>query len=483
MSSYVHGALEELGLVSLYNSSVDVKLLCLQRFVRLFAYGGSTLVLVAYQNALGISQARTGLFMTLTLVGDILISFFLTLTADALGRRAILALGAALMCGSGVVFALSGNYWVLLLAAIVGVISPSGNEIGPFRAIEESTVAHLTPAENRGDIYAWYSLTGTAGTAFGMITTGWMVRYLRATKNWDQVQAYRAVFWGYAVFGFIKFLLSLALSTKVETEKKQQALPAARDAEAAPLLGNASNGSTKKVKKSRSLLALFPEISKESKLIVVNLCLLFALDSFASGLAPLSWITWFFKQRFDLQEGFLGSLFFVTSIVAACSMLVASSIAKRFGNIQTMVFTHLPSSIALALIPIPNSLNLAMLFLILRACTQSMDAAPRSAFLAAVVLPNERTAILGLINVVKTSAQSLGPYITGILAGRDLFWVAFVAAGSLKATYDLGMLAVFAGHKTREEREREGLGEQAGEEELEAEEEELLRESEDPNER
>lgn len=123
-STYLKKFLDEVGLVALYSSSADIKLLCMQRFVRLFAYGGSTLVLVAYQHALGISQAQTGLFMTLTLVGDILISFFFTLTADALGRRAVLGLGAALMCASGVVFALFGNYWILLLAAIVGVISP-----------------------------------------------------------------------------------------------------------------------------------------------------------------------------------------------------------------------------------------------------------------------------------------------------------------------------------------------------------------------
>jgi sugar phosphate permease len=121
-----------------------------------------------------------------------------------------------------------------------------------------------------------------------------------------------------------------------------------------------------------------------------------------------------------------------------------------------MVFTHLPSAIFLAFIGIPNTLPFAMMFLVLRACTQSMDVAPRSAFLAAVVLPNERTAVMGFINVVKTSAQSLGPFITGVLADHKLFWVAFVAAGSLKATYDLGMLAVFAGHKTHEERAAAG---------------------------
>jgi MFS family permease len=155
-------------------------------------------------------------------------------------------------------------------------------------------------------------------------------------------------------------------------------------------------------------------------------------------------------------------------------MLLAASIAKRFGNVKTMVFTHLPSSVFLALIPIPNSLPLAMLFLILRSCTQSMDTAPRSAFIAAVIRPHERTAVMGLFNITKTSAMSMGPTITGILASNKLFWVAFVMAGTLKSTYDLGMLAVFAGHKSIEDRDEEQRG---------AEDEERLRETEDPNER
>jgi len=121
---FIVKVLEELGLVSLYSSTIDTKLLCIQRFVRLFAYGSSTLILVAYLKALGVSETKIGLFMTLTLIGDTAISFLLTLFADALGRKAILALGAALMTVAGVMFALFENYWVLLFAAIVGVISP-----------------------------------------------------------------------------------------------------------------------------------------------------------------------------------------------------------------------------------------------------------------------------------------------------------------------------------------------------------------------
>jgi len=203
------------------------------------------------------------------------------------------------------------------------------------------------------------------------------------------------------------------------------------------------------------LRALLPEISPESVNVMISLCVLFAMDAFASGLAPLSWVTFFFRSRYGLEEGKLGSVFFVTSIIAACSMIVASSLAKRFGNVNTMVFTHLPSAIFLALIPTPNEVHFSLLFLVLRSCTQSMDVAPRSAFLAAIVLPQERTAIMGLVNVVKTMSQSLGPLITGVLADRDLFWVSFVCAGSLKATYDLGLLAVFKNHeRERADRER-----------------------------
>jgi len=122
--SYFAHMLHELGLLTVFQSSSDVKLLIAQRFVRLFAYGGSTLILASYLSALGISDDRIGLFMTLTLAGDVVISFFLTLFADRMGRKAVLILGSGLMAGSGVVFGLFGEFWILLLAAVLGVISP-----------------------------------------------------------------------------------------------------------------------------------------------------------------------------------------------------------------------------------------------------------------------------------------------------------------------------------------------------------------------
>jgi MFS family permease len=255
--------------------------------------------------------------------------------------------------------------------------------------------------------------------------------------------------------------LALALSKKCEADKPEA--PTQPDPETALLLGengvDDEDDHAPKESKRKSFASILPSISPESRLIVVNLCLLFALDALASGLVPLSWVTAFFKRKFGLQDGVLGSLFFTTSIIAAASMLVASSIAKRIGNIKTMVFTHLPSAIALALIPIPENVHFAMLFLILRSCTQSMDVAPRSAFLAAVILPNERTAVMGMINVVKTFSSSIGPSITGFLSHRNLIKISFLLAGALKATYDLGVLAVFAGHEMRENQAKKAAAE------------------------
>lgn len=345
------------------------------------------------------------------------------------------------------------------------LIGYSGNEIGPFRAIEESTLAQLTPSEIRSDIFAWYTLIGTAGTACGTIICGWLVQSLQRLDGWTATSSYRVIFAIYALLGILKLVLSLMLSDKCEVEPEKQDRHNAEemgDVEAEGLLSDddedqnpsktpptpaAMPQAPAKAKKS-----IWPQISHESRTILVKLCLLFAVDSMASGLVPASWITYFFNRKFALAEGKLGTLFFVTNLISSASNLVASSIAKRIGLIRTMVFTHLPSAVCLALIPLPSSVGLAMTFLIMRSSTQSMDQAPRQAFLAAAVLPAERTAVMGVVNVVKTLSQSVGPVVTGWLAGLGKFWIAFLVAGAMKASYDLGMLRMFLGYQTQEER-------------------------------
>ncbi|GAB7352712.1 hypothetical protein MBLNU459_g3067t1 [Dothideomycetes sp. NU459] len=393
--------------------------------------------------------------MTLTLVGDVVISFLLTLFADGLGRKAVLAVGSLLMAASGVVFGYSDNFLALLFAAILGVISPSGNEVGPFRAVEESCLAHLTPLAARSDIYAWYTLIGYAGTAIGTVVAGWIIHRLRET-GYDSVSAYRFIFHLYAAIGFIKFLLACALSKAIEADPEE---PPSVD-EAAPLLGEANEIAAAAAEEEqerdqahnqkRPRKSFIPTISKE-----VGSFLRLGSSSIETDTNLRSWITYFFKRKFSIDDGLLGSLFSVAAILSALSILPASSIAKRTGNVKAMVFTHLPSGIALAVLPFPPTLAPTVAILFLRSCSMSMDVAPRSAFLAEMISPNERTASMGIINVVKTTSQSLGPLFTGVLASHDLFWVAFVIAGCLKVTYDLGVLAVFTGRKNQKKDESE----------------------------
>ncbi|EXJ71036.1 uncharacterized protein A1O5_06029 [Cladophialophora psammophila CBS 110553] len=464
----------ESGLSAILHSSRDTKLSCLSRFVRLFAYGASFLILVHYLSILGFSDARIGLFMTSTLLGDVVVSFLLTLITDQVGRRRILAAGAVLMMMSGAVFALCSNFWFLLLASVVGVISPSGNEIGPFKAVEESILAQLTDKDQRSDIFAWYTLFGTLGAALGTLSCGFMVQILQGRESWTAAGAYRVVFGVYALLGLVKLILTLMLSESVELERPKQVYQEVPiELEDEGLLSDSSDEETLEPRSSKQttartsvppspptppllsrLRSLLPYISPTSRMILVRLLFLFFLDSFASGLASPSWLTYFFTTVHSLESSALGTLFLVTNLLATLSNLAALPLARRLGPLKTMIFTHLPSAVFLSLVPFPPATTtgtwLAMGFLSLRACTQSMDQAPRQAFLSSAVLPAERTAVLGVVNIAKTLAQAGGIGVSGALAGARLWVVMLAGAGTMKASYDLLMLWMFLGIRDRE---------------------------------
>ena len=468
MASWASHLATESGVTTILQSGHDAKLLCAQRFVRLFAYGASFLVLVPFLASLGIPDARIGLFMTMTLLGDVVISLVLTAITDRVGRRRILAAGTLLMAGSGIIFALSDNFWILLLASIFGVISPSGNEIGPFRAVEESVLAQLTSTDHRSDMFAWYTLFGTAGTALGSLASGGIVQIMQ-DRGSESIKAYRVIFVMYAAIGLIKCILTLALSSAVEVAQIRPA-PASTTGQTEPtessaLLSGDRDSTAVPVSYSTSVSkptfgqrfrSLFPSISHESRSILFRLILLFALDSFASGMAAPSWITYFFITVHTLAPAILGTLFLVTNVLASFSNLLALPLARRLGPLKTMAFTHLPSAMFLALVPVPSAYAsfgtpLAMTFLALRACTQSMDQAPRQAFLSAAVLPAERTAVMGVVNTIKTLMQAGGAGFSGVLAGRHQWLLLLGGAGILKASYDLLLLWNFSHMRARQD--------------------------------
>ncbi|KAG9964721.1 MFS general substrate transporter, partial [Aureobasidium melanogenum] len=437
---------EEFGIETLLSAPRDVHLILLTRTLRMFAYGSTTIILALHLSLLKNSDTLIGVFMSLTLVGDVFISLLLTFVADSLGRRKIILLGSVTMALSGVVFATQTRFWILLLAAVVGVISPSGNEIGPFRAVEESTLAHLVPAAQRSDVFAWYVVVGTFGTSVGALVSGWLVSTL-GTENEKALGSYQVIFWLYALLGCVKAGITFLLSDACELEKVPQKPSAeAGDAEEAETFIQQPQSAAPPKPASKWA---FTQISPSSRKTLLKLAGLFSIDSLASGMASISLITYFLAEKFGSAPSSLGTIMAVASLMSSIGNIAASSVSKRIGFIYTMVFTHLPSAIFLMMMPAPHSLALTVVFIILRATLASMDQAPRSAFLSAVVLPAERTAVMGTLNTVKTAAQGAGPLFTGVLAQHKHFGSAFVVAGILKAGYDLGLLHWFAESKMR----------------------------------
>ncbi|KAK8235145.1 major facilitator superfamily domain-containing protein [Phyllosticta capitalensis] len=452
--------LSELGIRTLLGCPRDVYIIYATRFLRMAAYGGVALILALFFERLSIPDARIGLFMTLTLLGDVGVSLLLTLVADGLGRRRTLLLGSVSMSVAGIFFSVSSNYWILLFGAVIGVISVSGNEIGPFRAVEESTLAQLVPADARADVFAWYVVIGTLGTALGSSGCGFFVEHIKSFSGWNELSAYRAVFNLYGAIGLAKGALTLLLSRKceVETAKEVRAEDGEDDEHEGFLLQERTGENDRDENDAATTTRqrappppkipskkpnAFASLSPGTRWTLLKLSGLFFIDSLASGMVPFSLINYFMDRKFHMAKSTLGTITSGAWFASSIGNIFASAISKRIGLVKTMAFTHLPSAIFLALFPAPRSLGATVALLVARALLASMDQAPRSAFLSAVVLPAERTAVMGIVNVVKTLSQSAGPSFTGLLAGSRRFWVAFVVAGALKASYDVGLLVFF----------------------------------------
>lgn len=404
----------------------DVRLLFAARTVRLFAYGLLSVVLVLHLSELGLSQSRIGLLLTLTLLGDTAISLAVTTRADRAGRRRMLLLGAALVVLAGAVFAVAHSFWVLLAAATVGVLSPSGNEVGPFLAVEQAALAQQVPPERRTRLFSWYQLCGAAATALGALVGGAAAEGLQRAGA-TPLQSYRAVVVGYAALGVALLGIFARLGPGVEVR------PTRPPAEGRALLAGYGLG--------------------RSRGVVLRLSSLFAADAFAGGFVVQSFVAWWFHRRFGASEALLGAIFFGANLLAAASALSAAAIARRIGLVNTMVLTHLPSNVLLMLVPLMPNMPLAATVLLLRFAISQMDVPTRQSYTMAVVDPGERSAAAGVTGIARTVGASLAPLVAGPLyASPALAGVPFLVSGGLKILYDLALWRGFRSVRPPEER-------------------------------
>jgi predicted MFS family arabinose efflux permease len=331
------------------------------------------------------------------------------------------------MALAGVVFALSRDFWVLLAAATVGVVSPAGNEVGPFLAVEQASLSQQVEPGQRTSVFAWYTLSGSLATAAGSLAAGGLAQLLQAS-GMAPLASYRAVVLGYAALGLALAALFLRLS------------PGAEAPASAP--------------RPRTLAGDLLGLHR-SRRVVLGLSALFSLDAFAGGFVVQSFVAFWFHRRFGAEPATLGTIFFVANALAGLSALLAVRVAARIGLVRTMVFTHLPSNVLLVLVPLMPTLGLAMAVLFLRFSISQMDVPTRQSYTMAVVDPDERSAAAGVTGVARTVGASLAPVLAGpLFASAALSGVPFLVAGGLKIVYDLVLYQRFRSLPAPEERGR-----------------------------
>jgi MFS family permease len=412
--------------------SKDGRILFGSRMLRLFAYGFLSIILALYLNEIGLSKINIGLLFTLTLLGDTLISLWITTNADRIGRRRMLIAGTGLMVLAAVIFVLTRNFYLLLAASIIGVISPSGYEVGPFLSIEQASLTQLVSDRQRTGIFAWYNLAGSFATALGALAAGGLSQLLQGF-GYSPLVSYQVILVGYGIVGFIMLTLFISLSPAIEVPQNR--------------LQNHEQSNSPGESEPRRILGLH-----RSQRIVFRLAALFSLDSFAGGFIIQSLMALWFTLRFGVEPAGLGAIFFGANILAGFSALAAAWVAGKIGLINTMVYTHLPSNVLLILVPFMPSLYLALGLLLIRSSISQMDVPTRQSYVMAVVEPDERSAASGITNVARTIGVALSPVFTGIFISNPAFLgLPFIISGTLKIVYDLALYFNFRNVKPPEE--------------------------------
>ncbi len=393
----------------------DTTILFATRAVRMYGFGAISIVIALYLGERGFSSSLIGWMFTLALAGDALISIGVTQIADRFGRRKLLLVSSALIGIAGLGFAFTSNITLLILTAIIGTISPNGNEVGPFQALEQASLSEVSSSTGRTRLFGWYQMTGSLATAFGALSAGWMVQTWHA-QNGNKLEAYQIVLVAYAITGGILGVLFSRLSPSIELKKVSSEIKVGLN---------------------------------KSRAVVLRLCALFMIDSFGSSLVMQGLTVYWLERRYGVNPATLGGIFFATNLVAAFSNPIAARLAERIGLVNTMVFTHIPANVFLLLFPFAPNLETAIALLIARFCLSQMDVPARTAYVMGIVSPEERSATAGLTQQAKFLGTMLGPVLTGMMFTAGWWNVPFVLGGALKIAYDLALYQGFKALPTR----------------------------------
>ncbi len=392
----------------------ELKWLYTARGVRGFGDGFAVIILPAYLSAIGFNPIEIGIVATAALLGSSLLTLAVGFVAPRHDLRAMMIAGAGLMVATGIVFPQAEHIAFVLLVAFVGTINPQSGDSGVLVPLEHAMLARSVTDAERTRAFARYSLTGALATAAGSLAAA--TPDLLVAMGFGRIASFQAMFYGYAVLGVVGALLYRQLP-RAQAEQKVVSTP----------LG-------------------------PSRWTVYKLAALFSLDSFAGGLVVQSLLALWLFERFDLSLSAASLFFFWTGVFTAFSYPVAAWLSGRIGLINTMVFTHIPSSLFLILAAFSPDLIVALGLLLVRSALSQMDVPARSSYVMAVVTPAERTAAASVTAVPRSLASSLGPALAGVLLATPFSGLPLVMCGALKIVYDLALLASFRHVKPPEER-------------------------------
>ena len=393
--------------------AADVRRILWSRALRAFGDGYVAILLPVHLSGLGYDAIAVGIISTATLLGSALLTLGLGLVAHRVKRKRALLAASLLMAATGFGFAAVDEFWPLALIAFVGTLNPSSGDVSVFLPLEHTVLTQSVTDQQRTSAFARYSFVGSIIAAFGALAAG--------TVDWlspvvDRATIIESLFIAYGALGLGSFVLYRGLS------------PAAETAGGRP-----------------------PQPLGPSRRRVLGLAALFGLDAFGGGFVVNALLALWLFQRFGLDVATTGTIFFVTGLCSAASFFAAVPLARRFGLVNTMVFTHLPANVFLVLTAFAPNVGVAFVLLILRSLLSQMDVPTRSSYVMAVVEPAERPAAASVTAVPRSLATAVAPIIAGWLLSVSPFGWPLVLAGTLKITYDLLLLRSFNSVKPPEE--------------------------------
>jgi MFS family permease len=391
----------------------DIKLLYTARGLRGFGDGFAVILLPAYLSAIGYDAIDIGIVAAASLLGSAVLTLAVGLVAPRHDLRKLLLLAAGLMAATGVAFPAFEHIVLIAVVAFIGTINPSAGDIGVFVPLEHAMLARGAQDSERTAVFARYSLIGALSAAAGAL--GAALPDVLASAGIGKIAAFRLMFYAYALLGLMGAILYRRLPHQIGETRHS-----------APL--------------------------GPSRAVVYRLAALFSLDAFAGGFIVQSLLALWLFQRFDLSLSAAASFFFWSSVLGAFSFPVAARLAKRVGLVNTMVFTHIPSSICLILAAFASNLGVVMALLLVRSALSQMDVPTRTSYVMAVVTPAERTAAASVTAVPRSLASSLSPALTGVLLATSFSGLPLVICGGLKIIYDLSLLVSFRHIKPPEEK-------------------------------